>query len=203
MAEPIFIDLLRHGQVAADSWAFRGSTDIALSELGWRQMRFASAAMGKVEHIASSPMQRCRHFAEELSNKQQTELMMLNDMREMDFGHWENLGFAQLETEYGTLLQQFWLSPVGIQPPGGEAFDAFANRVINCWTTWIKTDVGNRRLLVAHGGVIRVLLAHILALPMSSLWRLDLPYASWSRVSLLAGHQPRLLFMNRSVQCAD
>jgi len=49
---------------------------------------------------------------------------------------------------------------------------------------------------VAHGGVIRVLLAYLLDMPMNALWRLHLPYAAWSRVSLCEGHQPRLLFMN-------
>ena len=203
MAEPVIIDLLRHGEVAADSWAFRGSTDIALSERGWRQMRAASAAMDRVDHIATSPMQRCLCFAKELSAKQQANLITLDDMRELHFGDWEGLGFEQLEAEYGPLLQQFWQSPVGIQPPEGESFDAFASRVIDSWQAWINSDCGNRRLLIAHGGVIRVLLAHIMDMPMSSLWRLDLPYASWSRVSLLAGHQPRILFINRQPICVD
>jgi broad specificity phosphatase PhoE len=203
MAEPVIIDLLRHGQVAADSWAFRGSTDIALSEQGWRQMRAASAAMDTVDHIATSPMLRCKCFAEEFSAKQQADLITLDDMRELDFGDWENLGFEQLEAEHGPMLQQFWQSPVGVYPPGGESFDAFASRVIDSWQSWVNSDVGNRRLLIAHGGVIRVLLAHIMEMPMSSLWRLDLPYASWSRVSLLEGHQPRVLFMNREPTCAD
>jgi broad specificity phosphatase PhoE len=203
VAEPVIVDLLRHGEVAADSWAFRGSTDIALSQRGWRQMRTASAAMERVDHIATSPMQRCMRFAEELSANQQADLMTLDDMREINFGDWENLGFEQLEAEHGQLLQQFWQSPVGICPPQGEPFDAFVKRVLEAWQAWINSDVGHRRLLIAHGGVIRVLLAHILKMPMSSLWRLDLPYASWSRVSLLAGHEPRVLFMNRSPECAD
>ena len=203
MADPVIIDLLRHGEVAADSWAFRGSTDIALSEKGWKQMRTASAAMDRVDHIATSPMQRCKHFAEELSAKQQTDLMTLDNMREINFGDWEGLSFEQLEAKHGPLLQQFWQSPVGICPPQGEPFDVFTCRVLEAWQTWINADVGNHRLLIAHGGVIRVLIAHIMDMPMSSLWRLDLPYASWSRVSLLEGHQPRVLFMNRNPACAD
>jgi len=198
--EVITIDLLRHGAVAADSWALRGSTDIPLSEQGWRQMRAVAAAMDKkAEHIAASPLQRCRLFAEELSDHQQAEFVTLDAMREMNFGAWENLGFDKLEAEHGALLQQFWQSPVGICPPQGEPFDAFAIRVRKAWQTWVNTDAGNHRLLVAHGGVIRVLLAHVMDMPMSALWRLHLPYASWSRVSLLEGHQPRVLFINREV----
>jgi len=122
-------------------------------------------------------------------------------MREMDFGDWENRSFDELEKEYGALLRQFWQSPVGIQPPGGEGFEDFSQRVIQGWNRWIESDCGNCRLLVAHGGVIRVLLAHLLGMPMSALWRLHLPYASWSRISLCAGHPPRIMFINREPTC--
>jgi len=201
MADITTIDLLRHGEVDAEGWAFRGSTDLPLSETGWHQMRSVAASFEPFDHLATSPLQRCRLFADELNSTQQTSLMTLHDMREMDFGDWENRSFDELETEYGPLLRQFWLSPIGIQPPGGEAFDDFSRRVIHCWETWLNTESGNRRLLVSHGGVIRVLLAHVLDMPMSALWRLHLPYASWSRISLCEGHQPRIMFMNREPTC--
>ncbi len=202
MAENIItIDLLRHGEVDADGWAFRGSTDLPLSETGWKQMRSVAASFEPFDHIATSPLQRCRLFADELNGKQQTNLVTLQDMREMDFGDWENRSFNELETEYGAQLHQFWQSPVGVQPPGGERFDDFSQRVTRCWQEWLNMESGNHRLLVAHGGVIRVLLAHLLEMPMSALWRLHLPYSSWSRISLCEGHQPRLLFMNREPTC--
>ncbi len=200
MAEPIVIDLLRHGEVKADGWAFRGRTDVPLSENGWQQMRSVAALFESFDHIATSPLQRCRLFAEEINATQKISLTMLDDIREMDFGAWENRDFAELEAEYGSLLQQFWQSPVGIQPPDGELFDTFSERVIDCWHAWVKSNIGNHRLLVTHGGVIRVLLAHLLDMPMAALWRLHVPYASWSRVSLLDGHQSRLLWMNRLVE---
>jgi len=197
-AKPIIIDLLRHGEVEAEGWAFRGSTDLSLSETGWEQMRGVGEYLEKMDHIATSPLQRCRLFAEELASKQATDLIQLDAMREMDFGDWENKSFDELKQLNGSLLNRFWDSPVGIHPPSGEAFDAFVLRVIACWEAWVaEGELGTQRLLVAHGGVIRVLLAHIMEMPMSALWRLHLPYASWSRVSLCAGHQPRVLFMNR------
>jgi len=197
MPKPVVIDLLRHGEVEAEGWAFRGRTDVPLSGRGWQHMRSVSALLEPFDHIAASPLQRCRLFAEELNAGQETSLSILDGMREMDFGAWENRGFEELDAEYGSLLRQFWQSPVGIQPPGGELFDAFNQRVIDCWRAWINSDVGHSRLLVTHGGVIRVLLAYLLDMPMAALWRLHVPYASWSRVSLLNGHQPRLLFLNR------
>jgi len=193
----ITIDLLRHGEVEAEGWAFRGSTDLPLSDTGWQQMRSVAGSFERFDQIATSPLQRCRLFAKELSNKQGSEIMQFGDMREMDFGDWENKSFDELNQLNSSLLNSFWNSPVGIQPPGGEAFDAFSMRVIAAWEVWVAEDCGAQRLLVAHGGVIRVLLAHCMDMPMSALWRLHLPYASWSRISLCAGHQPRVLFMNR------
>lgn len=198
MDKPVIIDLLRHGEVEATDWAFRGSTDIPLSGQGWDQMRAVAALLDPPEQIATSPLQRCRLFARALAADMQTELILLNGMREMDFGAWENRGFDDLEAEYGALLHQFRQSPVGVQAPDGERFDAFSQRVMDCWQAWLDSGAGHRRLLVAHGGVIRVLLAHLLDMPMAALWRLHLPYASWSRISLLDGHQPRLLFLNRA-----
>lgn len=203
MSEPIIINLLRHGEVEAKGWAFRGRTDTPLSQLGWSQMRAAASGFKGIEHIATSPLQRCRLFAQELSEQQGTELIKLDDMAEMDFGDWENRSFDEISGSDKQVLQQFWDSPVAIHPPNGEAFDNFSQRVIDCWQAWIASDAGNNRLLVAHGGVIRVLLAYTLNMPMSALWRLHLPYASYSQISLFEGHQPRLLFMNREAPCAD
>jgi len=203
MSEPIIINLLRHGEVDAEGWAFRGRTDIPLSELGWSQMRAAANGFEGLDHIATSPLQRCRLFASELSEQQKAELIQLDDMAEMDFGDWENRSFDEISGTDKQILQQFWDSPAAIQPPNGEAFDNFSQRVITCWQAWLEQDLGNNRLLIAHGGVIRVLLAHTLNMPMSALWRLHLPYASHSQISLFAGHQPRLLFMNRQPPCAD
>jgi len=200
MKEPVIIDLLRHGEVAAEGWAFRGSTDVALSEKGWQQMRAVGQALATetFSHIATSPMQRCRLFSDEMAGQWHVPVRTLTDMREMDFGAWENKGFEALEAESGALLRRFWQSPVGIQPPQGEAFDDFVKRVLDAWNTWLADASDEHRLLVAHGGVIRVLLSHLLDIPPASMWRLHLPYASWSRVSLLAGEQPRVLFMNQA-----
>jgi len=199
MAEPVIVVLLRHGEVAAEGWAFRGSTDTPLSETGWQQMRGVGQELAhkSFSQIGTSPMQRCKLFSREFSGLVDAPVIELDSMREMDFGAWENRGFAELEAEHGEMLHRFWQSPVGIHPPEGEAFDSFAVRVVESWEAWLDGASGEHRLLVAHGGVIRVLLAYLLDMPLPAIWRLSLPYASWSRVSLLEGQQPRVLFMNR------
>ncbi len=196
MDEPIIIDLLRHGEVEGERWAFRGSTDVPLTALGRAQMDAVGAALADkaFSSVATSPLQRCRLFAERQAEVRTARLEVLHEMREIDFGDWEGKGAQEIDE---SLLRVFWSSPVGFCPPGGEPFDLFASRVVSGWEAWLSGADEEHRLLVAHGGVIRVLLAHLLGMPLTSIWRLHLPYASWSRVSLFEGQQPRVLFMNR------
>jgi broad specificity phosphatase PhoE len=199
MAEPVIVDLLRHGEVEGEASIARGcGTDVPLSAGGWSQMRQVGAWIrgDGVQVVATSPMQRCRAFAEGFAKEHGLPLTTLPDMREIDFGHWEGKGMDEIHEK--ELLRNFFVSPAHVAIPGGEPFEAFAERVLASWEVWLAEGEGSHRLLVVHGMVLRVLLAHLLGMPGDTLWRLHLPYAAWSRVSLLEGEQPRLLFMNRS-----
>lgn len=197
--EPLIIDLLRHGEVEGEMAIARGcGTDVPLSPEGWRQMREVAdlARADGIQAVATSPMQRCHAFAETFGQEHTLPLTVLPDMREIDFGHWEGKGANEIADK--ALLRDFFISPAEIMIPGGEPFDVFAGRVLASWEAWLEEGDARHRLLVVHGMVLRVLLCHLLGMPWSTLWRLHLPYGAWSRVSLLAGEQPRLLFLNRS-----
>ncbi|RMH50454.1 MAG: histidine phosphatase family protein [Zetaproteobacteria bacterium] len=197
MTDPILVDLLRHGAVEAEGWSLHGATDTPLSRRGFRQMEAVCRRLAPHDEIASSPMARCRSFAEERARTTGVRCTLLEGMREIDFGIWEQHTLEEIERDHGALLRRFRTSPVGVTPPGGEPFDRFADRVLSTWERWMgEATGGRRRLLVAHGGVIRVILAHLLQMPRSALWRIHLPHAAASRVSLLAGEAPRILFIN-------
>jgi len=199
MSKPVVIDLLRHGEVEGPLSVARGcGTDVPLTGTGWQQMRRVADALhaqGSLTQVACSPMQRCAAFAERFSGEAGVPLMLLPSMREIDFGHWE--GKEAHEIAEQELLARFMENPDGLTIPGGDRFDDFAERIIAGWQAWLAGADGEHRLLIAHGVVIRILIAHLLGQPRSHIWRLSLPYAAWSRVSLLDGEQPRLIFLNR------
>jgi len=201
MAEPVIVDLLRHGEVEGPVSVARGcGTDVPLTEHGWKEMDRVARALqleGSLTAIATSPLSRCALFAEQLSKQSDTPLTILPQMREIDFGSWE--GKQAHEIDEQALLTRFMENPDGVQLPEGESFNQFAGRIIQSWESWIGDASGEHRLLISHGLVKRVLLSHLLGLPLSQIWRLALPYAAWCRVSLLQGEQPRLLFLNREV----
>lgn len=197
--EPITIDLLRHGAVEGVGWSFRGSTDVALSAEGWSQMEAQYDAMPTPFHtIVTSPMQRCRLFSQKMQlSHPESKIQLIEDLKEMDFGDWEGVNLQEIEDE--PELKRFWNNPVGVCPPNGESFDDFVTRVTRIWQCWLTHDAqaGNHYLIVAHGGVIRVLLAYFLGMPMPNLWSWHMPYASWSRVSILQDFPARVIFVNR------
>ncbi len=86
------LDLLRHGETESGG-GFRGSLDDALTARGWAQMRTAVEG-GRWDLLVSSPLQRCRAFAEELAQRQGIELELENDLRELHFGAWEGRSAA-------------------------------------------------------------------------------------------------------------
>ena len=72
----IIVDFMRHGEPEGGE-VLRGRVDHPLSKLGWQQMQLAaapglvngqSAATSQWTDIISSPLQRCRAFAEKLAN---------------------------------------------------------------------------------------------------------------------------------------
>ena len=177
-------DLIRHGEPEGGPM-FRGSQDDPLSELGWRQMREAIREKDQWDVIISSPMLRCREFARELAIVLGIPLHEDGRLREIGFGAWEGKTSAAIMASDGDALQRFWADPVENPPPGGEAVLAFHARVSEAWRHWQQELAGQRVLLVAHGGVIRMILAEVLGLPAGrSFTALAVPYACRSRVRL-------------------
>ncbi len=61
----VVVDLLRHGACAGGE-IYRGRSDVALSELGLKQMQAAVLGL-HWQSIISSPLQRCDKFAQGLA----------------------------------------------------------------------------------------------------------------------------------------
>jgi broad specificity phosphatase PhoE len=82
--------------------------------------------------------------------------------------------------------------PVAGMPPGAEPLAEVQARVVRVVGEIAAAHPnGDDVLLVCHGGIIGAYLAHCLALPLSSIWRLTLSNCSLSEVA-----PPRVLTMN-------
>jgi len=177
------IDLLRHGACEGGE-IFRGSTDVALSESGWQQMHAALVEETGWRRIFTSPLQRCRVFAEQLAETRELPLHVVDDLRELHFGDWEGRRLQDIEREESATLQQFWRDPMQVTPPNGEAMADFRQRVLNAAEQIINAHAGEHILVIAHGAVIRMLLGEWLQMAMTAFSNIAVPYAGFSRVRI-------------------
>lgn len=194
------IDLLRHGKPEGGE-IFRGHLNVALSETGWQQMQSAVESETPWQRIVTSPMDRCAAFARWLAEKESLALAEYPGLREISFGEWDGKPFAEVQAQYGELFDKFWQNPLEHTPPQGEPMAVFCQRVADALWQLVKAHQGEHLLLVTHGGVIRAMLAEILATDGISLTRYDVPYASFSRLRVYhdeRGDWPQLVFFNRN-----
>lgn len=175
------IDLLRHGEPDGGN-VFRGRTDHPLTDQGWQQLEQATAD-GDWDVIITSPLSRCHDFAKSLADKTHTDLLLADELREFDFGIWENQDMAKVFKEDFDRIKGMWNDPMNFVAPEGESLLNFEARVLKAWFGCLARPE-QKQLIVCHGGVIRILLKEILGLPFPNINRLDVPYACRSRIQV-------------------
>lgn len=200
----ITLDLIRHGEPEGGV-RYRGSIDDPLSQTGWQQMQHATeqAMAGGTcwQAVISSPMQRCRAFAESLAQAQGLPVQVEPELRELCFGDLEGLTPQQAWQQHPTLLQALWQDPQAITPPGGEPYGDFMQRIKASLDRIFVAPPGEHLLLVVHGGVIRATLSHLLGVTAQDSFRIDVPYAGITRLKVYleadGSYNAALTFINR------
>ncbi len=175
MTDTVHIDLLRHGDTGHRS--YRGQLDDPLLELGWAQMRQAVAGRSW-DAVASSPLQRCAAFAQELAQARGLPLRLDPRWREYHFGQWQGRPVEAIAAEEGDALARFWSDPVAHPPPGAETFAAFAARLASAVEDLARAHPGQRVLVVTHGGAIRLLRCLAAGRRYSEMLNIDVAHAA-------------------------
>lgn len=182
----MFIDLLRHGEVQGKN-TFRGHTDEPLTQHGWQQMA-SSLDNYQTETVIYSPLKRCAEFAITWANQQNIHSLAMPEFMEMNFGDWDGLTAEEVQLTHKKELDNFWQNPVDNPPPNGENLLNFKDRVINGLNALIENhkdlDEDQNILLITHAGDIRMILAHVLSIPMEKLLTIECPLASMSRIRI-------------------
>lgn len=195
----IIIDFLRHGEPHGGA-RFRGhGCDDPLSEQGWRQMwqTLGESLHWPWEAVLTSPLVRCRAFAEAVCARKPTPLRVVDDLREVGFGEWEGCSLDEIRTGRTAEYRAFYADPAGNRPAGAEPLADFRRRVERALVAEIEATDAERLLVVTHAGVIRSVVGWVLGVPDERIYRLDCDYASISQIR----HDPergwRVGFTNR------
>ena len=198
MTKPLIVDILRHGRTQTEN-IFRGAIDDPLSDLGWQQM---AQAVGdeRWDEVVCSPLGRCRLFAQDLAENLQLVPRIDPRLREYHFGDWDGKTYDEVLSTQDGHVKQFFSDPESTSPPNGEPYVLFRQRVLQCWAEIVGVDAqsnaGKRVLVIAHGGVILVLLAHIFGVQHVHR-KIAMPYASRSQVQVDLGSGESTLVFHR------
>jgi broad specificity phosphatase PhoE len=188
----IIVDLLRHGQPEGGE-VLRGRIDHPLTETGWQQMKLVTAIDAMLDNDAAtspwtelitSPLQRCRQFAEYTSRQTELILNIDTDWQEIDYGTWDGMLLSDWRKEAANQFREFRKDLSKLAPPEGEDYLTFRDRIVGAWDAIAAKPDGTHVLIVTHGGVMRVVLPTVLGMPLNRSYPLHIPYACLSRISL-------------------
>lgn len=191
------IDLLRHGECAGGA-IFRGTTDSPLTACGFSQMHEALDGLDGWEAVVSSPLRRCRTFAEHLAATRTLPLHVDAAFREIHFGVWEGRRIADVWREDRAVAEAYYREPGRVTPAGAEPLATASERLVAAWRGLLDRHRGRRVLLVVHGGVIRLLLTHLLGASLAGSVRWHVPHGTLARVRVHEdgdGELPRLVML--------
>ena len=182
--------LFRHGAVQAKQGKiFLGRTDLPLSAAGRDQAEgwkayFAESLPGR---IAASPLCRASEFARIIAADRAKEVMIYPALSEIDLGEWDGRPMAEVRANDPASWQARGADFAGFRPPGGESFTDLQQRVIPAFEALTAED-DTDLLLVAHAGVNRVILCHLLGIPLANLFRIVQHPGSLNRIEKKNDH---------------
>lgn len=192
------IDLIRHGEsVYNREGRVQGHTNSPLTDLG-REQAYRVAWVLKdrgLEALYTSDLARARQTAEIIGDVVGLEPMVLEGFREIALGRWEGKPIEEIRREDGKNLELWYSRPMEARIPGAEPLGAFEERVLATFQGVLERHSGGRIALVSHGGVLSVIVSHVLGLDLNNLWHFRLNNASLSRV--VYGYLvPKLVLLN-------
>jgi len=156
--------LIRHGVTDwLEQGLLHGISDIPLNMNGTIQARLtAETLIGiKVNRLYSSPLSRAMQTAEEISKVTSLNIEPVEELKEMDFGWMEGKRDYWQTFKGKPILIVFYIITRLISGFfSGEQFGRFKQRVVNSWEEIVLENPTGTVIIVAHAGVLRIILAH-------------------------------------------
>lgn len=171
--------LVRHGQTEANlRGVFCGLTDLALTPLGVEQAGDVASWLADVAFAdgVSSQLLRARHTADIVLAGHPLNADINDQLNEMNFGEWEMRHHHDLQREDPDAWAAWVTDWQQASPTGGESFIQFSDRVESVVQSLLSTNShqtnrhDNNQLLVAHQGILSLMLARLLAMPAAAMW---------------------------------
>jgi alpha-ribazole phosphatase len=174
--------LVRHPKPDVPQGLCYGDMDVPLLD-GWESdaqaLKNALSESFSSDSVACyhSPLIRAVKLAEFISDGHSESV---DALKELDFGDWEGLCWKDISRDEIDL----WANDiVNATPYNGESLQVVADRVWQWWLSVKDTSVDSC-VLVAHSGVIKVLVSLLCQWPLSQCHRIDVGFTSLTELSI-------------------
>ena len=157
---------------------FCGHSDPPINARGKQQIQalVESIERKSIGAVYCSDLRRSVITAEVLAAASSLSVVAKRSLREIHFGDWEGLSWAEIERRDATYARDWVNAFPKLAAPGGERFTNFEARVMAEVDSLVRLAKDQRIAVVAHGGVMRVALQKLLACSEKEAWSRTLPY---------------------------
>jgi len=159
--------VVRHGETVYNiEHRFTGQSDIPLSPLGERQELLVGEylATEQPDVLVSSDLQRARATAQAIARHHGLPVLEDRNLREISLGSWEGLTVYEVMMSDEDGLVHWRSDPLHNGAGGGETLTQFHARIVRALERWYADYPEGTVVWVAHGGLMGVLVCHMLAI---------------------------------------
>jgi len=170
------IHLIRHGEVEGhEEKRYNGQADVAVTPKGNAQLGMLQLRMQKlpISAVYTSDLGRCVDGARLLAAGYGLKPVAEQNLRELDAGKWEGMTWAEIQKQYPKEWKARLKDIVNVPMPEGENLLALAKRIRPVIKKIVKAHMGEEIIIVAHGGVNRVILLDAIGAPLESLFSIE------------------------------
>jgi len=191
--------LIRHGETeGGEVPRYKGSIDVPLSAHGIDQMRRVSqriAADTTLRALYSSDLARAVKSAETIGEPHSLRPEVIPGLRERSFGIWEGMSFDEIREKHPLEFEAWAGNPLEFSPMGGETTLEVSARCMEALNSLLNDHRGEPIAVVSHGGIIRIILCHMLGMPLENIFRIDQDYGALNVIEI-SDHYPVVRMMN-------
>ena len=169
--------VVRHGQTAANAAGqLLGRADVPLTDIGRQQAKALAAALGPVDRVISSPLQRARDTAAAFGRAVEVD----ERWTELDYGDYDERPLGDVPAE----MWQTWRGDAEFAPPGGESLASVGRRVRAACDDLVVAGAEADVVVVTHVSPIKAAVAWTLEVGDDVTWRMFVALASITRIAL-------------------
>lgn len=180
------IYFVRHGQTDSNiERRYCGQTNVNLNNVGKKQAKKIADILKdyKIDKIFSSDLLRVKMTAQEINKNHNLDIKYVKDLREINFGDFENLTFDEISMKYPEEKEKLISQKYLYSFPNGESIKTLYKRTNEAFSEIVNNNKEENILIVSHGGVISSIITDILSGDIEKYWNIEIDNATLSTIN--------------------